>query len=35
MRPDTVVPIHTEVPDAYASHFSNVKLCPNGEWFAV
>ena len=35
MRPDTVVPIHTQVPEAYASHFSNVKLCANGEWFAV
>jgi mRNA degradation ribonuclease J1/J2 len=33
--PDRVVPIHTDVPQRFASLFERVERHPNGEWWGV
>jgi ribonuclease J len=35
LKPSTVVPIHTEHPDDYAKHFSNVTELKDGESFSL
>jgi ribonuclease J len=35
MKPDRVVPIHTEGPDEYVKHFPDVEPHSDGEWWSV
>ena len=35
LDPRTIVPIHTDVPERYSEHFSNVKRRKDGEWCRI
>jgi ribonuclease J len=35
MSPARVVPIHTAAPELFATHFDNVELHADGEWWSV